>query len=103
LKDVEFKEQVCTSDTPVLVEFSAQWCGASHMLSPIIKDIQKVFNSSLKVVRLDIEAAHSIAESYGIHTAPALLIFNQGTVVDIIHGMISRKELMKRIETAVVQ
>jgi thioredoxin 1 len=88
--DEDFGRKVVSSARPVLVELRAEWCGACHILDPILSEVTRVFAGRVKVYRMDVDRHESIAREYGINQVPSLLFFNQGHLQDIILGTAPR-------------
>ncbi len=96
LKDVtdqNFAEEVLTSDTPVLVDFWAPWCGPCRLVSPVVEEIAKEFDGRLKVVKLNTDDNPDTATNYHISGIPSLLLFKQGSVADQIVGAVPKTRL----------
>lgn len=88
--EANFRKEVLENPEPVLVEFGADWCGASHMLAPILMQLREEFDGQIKIVRLDIDACPRVAEEYGFQEVPTLAFFKNGQMVDQISGVAPR-------------
>ena len=84
--DATFKEEVLSSDLPVLVDFWAPWCGPCRMVSPIVDEIAQEQADKLKVVKLNTDENLETASAYGITSIPALYVFKGGKVAKTIVG-----------------
>lgn len=84
--DATFKEEVLSSDLPVLVDFWAPWCGPCRMVSPIVDEIAQEQADKLKVVKLNTDENLETASAYGITSIPALYVFKAGEVAKTIVG-----------------
>jgi thioredoxin 1 len=91
--DDNFETEVLGSDTPVLVDFWAEWCMPCKALAPTIDAIADDFDSKAKVGKLDIEAARSTAMMYNIGSIPTVLIFKNGQPAKQFVGMTSKDDL----------
>ncbi len=94
ISETRFQKEVLETSQPVLVEFSADWCGASHMLAPILKQLRKEFKEQIKIARVDVERCSHTAAKYGIQDIPTLVLFQNGQVVDQIVGLAPRSVLI---------
>lgn len=98
LTDKNFKKEVLDSDVPVLVDFYADWCGPCKMIAPIVEDLSKEYAGKLKVVKINVDEASQTATAYGIMSIPTLILFKGGKVFQQMVGVVSQKELKKKIE-----
>jgi thioredoxin 1 len=73
-----FEQEVLSSDTPVLVDFWAEWCGPCHAVSPILDKIVDERPGELKLVKVNIDEEQGLAERYGIASIPTMVLFKDG-------------------------
>ena len=73
-----FDQEVLASETPVLVDFWAEWCGPCHAVSPILERIVEERGGELKLVKVNIDEEQELARRYGIMSIPAMIIFKDG-------------------------
>ena len=95
--DGNFKNEVLDSQTPVLVDFWATWCGPCKMIAPIVEELATEYNGKMKFGKLDVDANPQISMQYGIRSIPTLLVFKGGKVVDQIVGAMPKKSLVDKI------
>ena len=88
-----FDQEVLQADRPVLVDFSATWCGPCQMLAPIVSEIAAEKAEVLKVGKIDVDEAPEIAARYGITSIPALLLFKNGALSATSVGYVSKPDL----------
>ena len=98
LTDDNFEQEVLKADTPVLVDFWAEWCGPCRMLAPIVKDIATEQAGKVKVGKLDTDANAKTSAQYGVTAIPTILIFNNGEIVRQLVGVQSKAALVQAIE-----
>lgn len=103
LTDETFEEEVLNADadTPVLVDFWAEWCGPCRMVGPVVEELADEFEGKAKVGKVDVDSNSETSTKYGIRSIPALLIFKDGEVVDQIVGAVPKAQLKKQLEAQV--
>lgn len=92
--DDDFDREVLTSETPVLVDFGATWCGPCRKLEPILERIAEERAGALKVVRVDIDDAPRTAERFGVRAVPTVIAFAKGERVGQRVGLTTRDKLL---------
>jgi thioredoxin 1 len=73
-----FDQEVLQSDTPVLVDFWAEWCGPCHAVSPILDKIAEERGDELKLVKVNIDENQGLAQRYGVMSIPMMVLFKDG-------------------------
>ena len=100
VNESNFEDEVIYSDIPVLVDFWAEWCGPCRMLGPIVSAIAEKYDGKIKVCKLNVEEAMSIADEYNIENIPAIKFFKNGDVVEESLGFVQQpvlEEIIGRI------
>ena len=93
-----FDEVVLQSNTPVLVDFWAEWCGQCRAIGPILEDISNEYGDKIKIVKLNTDEESSIAIKYGVTSIPMLNVYVNGEVVKTIIGAKPKPALLKDLE-----
>ena len=91
--DSNFEAEVINSDTPVLVDFWAEWCGPCKALLPIIEEVAGEMGEKVKIVKINIEEAPQSPTKYGLRGVPTLMLFKGGKVVDTRVGGMPKSQL----------
>ena len=81
-----FKEEVLGSDQPVVVDFTAAWCGPCQQLAPVIDSLASKYEGKAKIGKVDIDSNQDLASEYGITAVPTILFFKGGEVVETLRG-----------------
>ena len=92
--DSSFDNDVLKSDKPVLLDFTATWCGPCKALAPIVEDIANEYDGKLKVAKLDIDDSPQTASRFGIRGVPTVLVFKNGKEVARQVGLIPKPRLV---------
>ncbi len=97
LTEGNFQDEVIKSETPVLVDFWAEWCGPCKMIAPVVEELAKEYDGKLKVGKMDVDANQDLSGQLGIRSIPTLLIFKGGRVVDQVVGAVPKRVLVERL------
>ena len=97
--DSNWEAEVLKSDVPVLVDFSATWCGPCQRLSPIVEKFATDNVGKVKVVKVDIDEASAIASDLKIRGVPTLMVFKGGASLGHKVGLISLAEMTNFVMT----
>jgi thioredoxin 1 len=81
-----FKEEVLSSATPVLVDFTASWCGPCQRLAPVIESLAVKYAGRAKVGKVDVDDNQDLAMEYGVTSVPTILFFKDGELKDTVMG-----------------
>jgi len=102
VNDKNFENEVLKSETPVLVDFWADWCAPCKAIAPIVDEIAGEFQGKLKVAKLNIDDAKELAVKYNVMSIPTLLIFKGGEPTEQIVGAVSKDLLLEKINSQLV-
>jgi thioredoxin 1 len=99
VNDKNFESEVLNSDKPVLVDFTATWCGPCKMLSPIVDQLADEFVGTYKVAKVDIDESSQTARKYGIRSVPTVMVFKGGQKVAQHVGVTQRDKLVSMLQS----
>ncbi len=97
VSDATFDAEVIQSETPVLVDFWAPWCGPCKAIAPVLEEISKEFQGRLKIAKCNVDENPSTPSNYGIRAIPTLIFFKGGEKVEQIVGMVDKSKLEQTI------
>jgi thioredoxin 1 len=96
--DDNFQAEVLESETPVLVDFWAPWCGPCRMVAPVVEEIAKERADALKVVKLNVDENQQTAITYEVMSIPTLILFSGGAVAKKVIGAYPKRKLEAELE-----
>jgi thioredoxin 1 len=98
LTDANWEAEVMSSDTPVLIDFWADWCQPCKVLTPIVEGVAEQYKGRMKFGQMNVEENDNVPFRYNITTLPTLLIIKKGQVSEQSVGLVSKDKLVKLIE-----
>jgi thioredoxin len=97
VSDQSFEQEVLKSDTPVLVDFWATWCGPCRMVAPVLEEVASEQGDKIRVVKLDVDANPITAGRFGVRAIPTMIVFKNGREADRIVGYHPKPQLMQKL------
>ncbi len=98
--DLNWDQEVLKSTVPVLVDFTATWCGPCRQLAPLVDQVADEYAGRVKVMKLDIDDSPGTASRYGIRGVPTLYVFKAGEVVGQQVGLAPKTVIQQLVQRA---
>ena len=99
VNEEDFQNEVIDAAQPVLVDFTAVWCGPCKMLDPVVKDLAQEWGEKVKVVKLDVDHNPNIAMQYQVMGVPTLMLFVNGEVSERITGYQPKERIVSKFSS----
>jgi thioredoxin 1 len=91
--------ELINQDTPVLVDFFAEWCGPCKTLAPILKQVKENLGDGVSIIKIDVDKNQAIAAKYQVRGVPTMLLFKNGKQVWRQSGVLSKDDIINIIKT----
>ena len=98
ITDQNFESDVLKSETPIVIDFWAEWCGPCKTIAPVIDELADEYLGKIKFGKVNVDFNQQTAMKYGIRSIPNLLIFKDGSVVNQIVGSVPKDSIVKLLK-----
>ena len=89
--------ELINSDTPVLVDFFATWCGPCQMLMPVLKEVKDNMGERVKILKIDVDKNKELASQFQVHGVPTMMLFQNGKQLWRQSGVLTKDEIIRTI------
>lgn len=96
-------QEIINSDTPVLVDFFATWCGPCKMLAPILKEVKDDVRENVAIIKIDVDKNEQLAAYYQVRGVPTMILFQKGKQLWRQSGVLSKEQIIQVINDKTVK
>lgn len=93
-------QEIINSDTPVLIDFFATWCGPCQYQAPILEEVAEAMGEEARIIKIDVDRNQQVAAQYGVRSVPTLMIFKNGEVKWREAGVKEKEQLVALLRSA---
>ena len=97
LSDSTFDESIGSSETAILVDFWAEWCGPCKMIAPVLEEIASSHGERLQIAKLNVDDNPNVARRFDVMSIPTLLVFHEGEVRKRLVGAKGKAQLLEEL------
>ncbi len=93
VSDASFEQDVLRADTPVLVDYWAEWCGPCKMIAPLLDEVSRDYGDRIQVAKINVDENQATAARFGVRGIPTLMLFRNGAMIASSVGALSKSQL----------
>lgn len=100
ITDNDFNKIVSDSDTPVLIDFWAPWCGPCRAMGPVLDELSKEYAGKVRICKMNVDENQATPRQFNVRAIPTMVLMKNGQVVDTITGAVSKDALIQVLSKA---
>lgn len=93
--------EIIKGETPVLVDFYADWCGPCQTMHPIIEEIKEIYHNKIRILKINVDKNQAASQQFKIQSIPTFLLFKKGEIQWRAAGIRSRKDIKQEIDQVI--
>lgn len=101
ITDSDFNKIITDSDTPVLVDFWAPWCGPCRAMGPVLDELSKEYAGKVRICKMNVDENQQTPRQYNVRAIPTMVLIKNGQTVDTITGAVSKDALKQVLAKAI--
>ena len=90
--------ELIKGNTPVLIDFSAEWCGPCKMLAPILNEVKNTLGNKVKIIKIDVEKNQQLASNYRVQSVPTMILFKESKQLWRQSGVPTKDQLIQLVQ-----
>jgi thioredoxin 1 len=90
--------ELIKGNTPVLIDFSAEWCGPCKMLAPILNEVKNTLGNKVKIIKIDVDKNQQLASNYRVQSVPTLILFKESKQLWRQSGVPTKDQLVQLVQ-----
>ena len=98
VNDDNFESEVLQSETPVLIDFWAPWCGPCRAIAPVLEELAQEYENKIHIKKMNVDENPNTPSKYGVRAIPTLMLFKNGDVAGQVTGAVSKSNLKELID-----
>jgi thioredoxin 1 len=101
LNDQNFQDEIKGSESPILVDFWAEWCAPCRMIAPMLEEIAEEYDGKVRIGKLNVDQNRAVAAQFGVMSIPTLILFKGGEMVEQMVGAQPKENVVKIIQAVI--